>query len=146
MKRRVVLPLLIALALIGLADSWYLSMSAFSGDPLVCDLGGGLDGCNVVAQSPYSKLWGVSLSDYGIAFYGALLLVSVLVLQYPRKVFVRTLAVLSILGALMSVGFLYIQFFLIQALCIYCLVSAAITFVAVPLSLRAGKEDAPVVP
>ncbi len=140
MNRRLVLAILIALALIGLADSWYLSASAVAGDPLVCDLGAGLDGCNQVAQSPYSKLFGIPLSDYGIMFYAALGLLSVVLLFAPRRPLFTALVWLSVLGALMSIGFLYIQFVLIQALCVYCLISAAITFIAVPLAFKAKKE------
>lgn len=140
MKRRLVLSLLVALALIGLADSWYLSASAFVGDPLVCDLGAGLDGCNQVAQSPYSKLWGIPLAEYGMIFYAALLVLSAALLVWPRAPLFRALRLLAVLGALMSVAFLYIQFVLIGALCVYCLASAAITFAVVPLSFKAGKE------
>ncbi len=140
MNRRLVLTILIALALIGLADSWYLSTSAVSGDPLVCDLGAGLDGCNQVAQSPYSRIYGVPLADFGIIFYAALGLLSALLLALPRRPLFTALSLLSVLGALMSIGFLYIQFVLIGALCVYCIVSAVITFVVVPLAFKAQKQ------
>lgn len=142
MNRRLVLCVLVALALVGLADSWYLSMSAVAGDPLLCDLGAGLDGCNQVAQSPYSRIMGIPLADLGIMFYAVLGMLSALLLFVPRRPLLTTLAWLSVLGALMSVAFLYIQFFLIQAVCVYCLLSAAITFVAVPLAFKARQEPA----
>lgn len=148
MHRRAALFALLILALIGLADSWYLSASAVAGDPLVCDFGAGLDGCNLVAQSPYSRIMGVPLADFGIIFYAALGLLSALLLFVERRPLLRALVILSVLGALMSVAFLYIQAVLIQALCVYCLISAAITFLAVPLAFRAARsaQEPPVLP
>lgn len=134
---------LIALAaVVGMADSWYLYQSAITDTALTCQIGGGLDGCNTVAQSPYSYLFGLPLALYGIGFYLAVFLGALLSLVAPRPLWHKGLVVLGAVGALASTIFVYIQVVLIEALCIYCLISAALTFIilALALALRPKKE------
>ncbi len=135
MSRSLLIGLLIALALLGIADSIYLSMHVVEGTPLVCDIGAGLDGCNIVAQSPYSRFLGIPLAFYGLAFYGLLLLGSIAALWKHHRHLHRALLAISVLGAVFSVWFLYIQFALIKALCIYCILSAGVAFAALVASL-----------
>ncbi len=129
MSKNVLLAILVALALIGLVDSWYLAQSAATNTALVCDIDG-LDGCNTVANSPYSRVFGVPLADFGLAFYGILLLASVAGFRLSSRRFFRGLLALAIVGALLSVYFVYVQFMLIEAVCIYCLVSAATSWLS----------------
>lgn len=119
----------IALAIIGLADSWYLAETAMTDTPLTCDIAG-LTGCNTVAQSPYSQLFGIPLGVYGVLFYALLFLLVLAIIKWPRAQLERYLFLLTLAGALASVVFIFIQVFLIQALCVYCLVSALITFIS----------------
>lgn len=143
MPRRALLTLLIALALLGCADSLYLAGMSATGSELFCDIGAGLDGCNVVAQSPYSQFLGIPLAYFGVAFYALLLLATLLVAARPRRALYQGLVGVAVVGALFSVVFLYIQFVLIQAVCVYCLVSAFISFAAVPFSVRLLTRYAP---
>ncbi len=135
MSRSLLIGLLIALALLGIGDSIYLSLHAAEGTPLTCDIGAGLDGCNIVAQSPYSRFLGIPLAYYGLAFYALLLIGGIAALWKHHRHIHRALLAVCALGAVFSVWFLYIQFALIKALCIYCLVSAAVAFTALVLSL-----------
>lgn len=138
--------LLVILAILGLADSVYLAEAATTGAPLVCDFGSVLEGCNVVAASPYSQFYGIPLAYLGVLFY-VLLLIAILVHRNRKTLLTwKALVVVAILGALFSVAFLYIQFVLIKALCVYCLASAAFTFLAVPLSFKQKPVAAPVLP
>ncbi|HYD93301.1 MAG TPA: vitamin K epoxide reductase family protein [Candidatus Paceibacterota bacterium] len=134
MTRQIILAILIVLALIGLGDTIYLSLSAASDAPLVCDIGAGLDGCNIVAQSPYSRVFGIPLAAIGVVFYALLLVVSAVLTRLQHPLLERGLRWLTIVGSILSVGFLYIQFALIQALCIYCILSALLSFAAVWLA------------
>ena len=59
---------LLVLSFLGIADSTYLSYTALTGSSLACSIKG-LDGCNVVAQSIYSHLFGIPLGVYGVIFY-----------------------------------------------------------------------------
>lgn len=151
MSRSLLAGLLAVLALIGIADAAYLSLHAATGAPLVCDIGAGLDGCNQVANSPYSQVAGIPLAYLGVLFYGLFFLLALAAyMMPPRKGLYRTLAVLSVLSALASVAFLYIQFALIQAICIYCVLSAVLTFFSLPIALtllqKHSPQASPVVP
>lgn len=147
MPRNVLLAILIVLALLGLADSWYLAQSAATDTSLVCDIDG-LDGCNTVAQSPYSRVAGIPLADFGLLFYGALLLGAVALLRFPGRRAKLSIVVLTALGALLSAYFVYVQLALIQAVCIYCIASAIISWLSLPtaLALPRAKDPTPVVP
>jgi uncharacterized membrane protein len=133
MARNTLIALILAFAFLGLADSWYLAESAASDTPLVCGPGV-LEGCNAVAQSPYSRLFGIPLGVYGVVFYGLAILLAAAALTLKIKGTSFYLLVVTGAGAIASVAFLYVQFFLIKALCVYCLASAAFSFALVYLS------------
>lgn len=143
MNRTALVGALLALSFLGIADSWYLLQSAVTDTALSCDIGGGLDGCNIVAQSPYSQFLGTPLALYGVGFYALMFLLAAVVVGVHRRLLYRALFWLATLGALASVVFLGIQFFLIQALCVYCIASAGITFLLWFLAHRLLGEDIP---
>jgi uncharacterized membrane protein len=125
---------LLLLSLLGIADSTYLSYEALTGGALSCTIKG-LEGCNVVAQSVYSHLFGIPLGVYGVVFYAAMFILTILVLMVPIRFAHDALAGLGISGLIASLFFIGIQEFLIKALCVYCLASAAISFCACILSV-----------
>lgn len=113
------------LAFAGLADSSYIAQHEASGTPLVCNIGN-LSGCNVVAASPYSHLFGIPLAVYGIIFYGIIFTLAALELVIFDRLLRRILQGMSFVGVLASLYFTLVQVFIIGALCIYCLASAGI--------------------
>lgn len=126
------------LILIGIADAGYLSLTTYFSISPVC---GPLHGCDTVAQSVYSRLYGVPLAYLGLAYYflGACL-ISSLMHSARARMFA---SVYALVGALMSVWFMYVQIMLIQALCIYCVISAVVTFLLLPVAwalMAKGKE------
>ncbi len=144
MNRATLLSVGILLALLGLADALYLANAALTHSVLTCDIAG-LSGCNVVAQSPYSRYFGVPLGVYGTVFYAVMLGIAFIARYRPSRGFDRIFSVLALGGALASVYFMYVQLAIIKAVCIYCLASAAIAFllVGVALSLRRNDSSAP---
>lgn len=124
MKRFAVAAILF-LAFCGLADSAYITQQELAGAPLLCNVEN-LSGCNIVAQSPYAYIFGVSLSEYGMLFYGVIFFVAAVELLLSRSVLRRSLQLLALLGVVLSLYFTFVQVFFIQALCMYCLASAAI--------------------
>lgn len=113
------------LTVVGMMDAAYLSYSRVTSSPLFCGKGGG---CAIVEASPYSVFAGVPLAFWGLAFYiGMFFVCALLIGRYERPA--RALFLLgALIGALMSLSFLYIQGVLIGAWCIYCVASAVITF------------------
>jgi uncharacterized membrane protein len=140
---------LVVLAFLGMADSWYLADASYTGTPLSCDLGAQLSGCNIVAQSAYAHILGIPLGTYGILFYGCVFILSLLYLLSPRRIVVRLLGLLALAGLAASILFVSIQIFLIKALCVYCLGSAAIDvliFLSTLLLYIRTKPNTPAAP
>jgi uncharacterized membrane protein len=140
MSRQTLVNVLIVLAVIGLADSLYLAVQASQNAALFCDIGAGLDGCNEVAQSPYSRLFGIPLAYLGVVFYALLLIASVVAIGKESQWVHRALLFVAGIGAIFSVVFLYIQLALIQALCVYCIASAAIAFLSLAIAYSLDRK------
>jgi uncharacterized membrane protein len=124
--KRIGVVIILALAFFGLADSSYLASHAASGSPLICNIDN-LSGCNIVAQSPYAHFLGVPLADFGLLFYGMVFVLAALELALFDRLLRRVLQGAAVVGFISSVYFVLVEVFLIKALCIYCLVSAAIS-------------------
>ena len=144
MKRLWVVFILV-LAFCGIAVATYLTQHEISGVPLVCNIGN-LSGCNVVATSPYARLFGIPIAEYGILFYGILFALASLELVVFDRLLRRALQIASTIGVLASLSFILVQIFLIGALCEYCLASAFIALLIFifasliePMSL--GRRD-----
>ena len=121
--KRLAAILILLLAFCGIANSAYLTQHEVAGTPLLCNVTG-LSGCNIVASSPYSHILGISLAEYGLAFYGLLFILAALELALYDALLRRTLQVVAVLGALASIYFVVLQIFVINALCVYCMFSA----------------------
>ncbi len=119
--------LIILFSFIGIADSVYLTEHALVGTPPTCNLGG-VDGCRVVAESAYSSLFGIPLGAYGVVFYALFFVLAAVSLVWMGNHLRDALKILGVIGAIASVIFIAIQVFLIGALCLYCVLSAILTF------------------
>lgn len=124
MKRIGVVGILI-LAFFGLADSIYLTQSELSNTPLLCNIQN-FSGCNVVAASQYSHIFGIPLAEFGILFYATVFVLAALEIVLFDQLLRRALQGISLVGIISSLYFSFIQVFLIGAFCIYCLASAII--------------------
>ena len=125
MKRAGVI-LILLLAFCGLADSAYLTEHELSGTPLICNIQN-LSGCNVVAASQYSHIFGIPLAEFGVLFYSIMFVLAALELVLFDQLLRRVLQLVSLVGLLSSLYFTSVQIFLIGAFCIYCSASALIT-------------------
>lgn len=144
MNRSLLIVLVLVLSFLGIADSWYLYQSAITDTALSCDLGSGLDGCNIVAQSEYSRLFDIPLALYGVAFFALTFVLGALVSVVSSRRLYQALLMVSIFGVAASAVFVFIQFVLIKALCIYCIASAAIAVLLCFISWTLCKRFAPV--
>lgn len=124
--KRIGVVLILLLAFFGLADSIYLTQSEVSGAPLICNIQN-LSGCNIVAASQYSRLFGIPLAEFGVLFYGVLFVLAALELALFDQLLRRVLQGMAVVGILASLYFTSLQLFVIGAVCIYCSVSALLT-------------------
>ncbi len=132
---------IIVLSSLGLIDALYLSDMALTGSELTCTITG-LDGCNVVAQSVYSQFLGLPLAVYGVIFY-SLLLLAIIVSFFRISIGMRRVVfIIALAGAIFSSYFMYLQFFVIKALCIYCMGSALVAYILAILTWIATRTQA----
>jgi uncharacterized membrane protein len=108
--------IIIFLSLITFGISLYLSITHYFGFVVPCTI---THGCEVVLTSKYSVMFGLPLSVWGVAYSTAVIFSALMANHYEswRKILTGLLA----LGALASLGFLSIQFFVLKKICQYCL-------------------------
>ncbi|KKT81300.1 MAG: hypothetical protein UW79_C0022G0015 [Candidatus Yanofskybacteria bacterium GW2011_GWA2_44_9] len=109
-------------ALIGVADTVYLTADRYFGTGVQCFL---LEGCEIVLKSPYSEMFSIPLSVFGLLFYGAIFILANIADIYRQRILVQLLFGAGVVGFIFSLYFLYLQLFIIKALCPYCLASLA---------------------
>ncbi len=126
--KRLGVVLILIFAFAGLADSIYLAQHESSGTPLICNIEN-LSGCNIVANSQYSRIFGIPTADFGVLFYSILFVLAALELAIFDKLLRRVLQAFALVGLIVSVITTAVQIFLINALCVYCLASAVITVI-----------------
>ena len=143
MKHRMVAA---TLSLIGLFVALYLSMWKIGlMGPMVCGTGS----CEIVQTSEYSYLFGLPVAFYGVGGYLALLGVSIVGLQ-PRFASERGPTLLLVLlggvGTAFAVYLTYLEAFVLQAWCRWCIASALIIVGVLAAALIGMKEQLPETP
>lgn len=109
------------LALVGLADSVFLTVSHYTKEPVPCSI---VEGCETVLTSSYAELAGVPIAAFGAAAYFFAFSLALLG-AYGKRLTWSLFGVQSFLMAAVSVYLLYVQAFVIKAFCQFCLISAA---------------------
>lgn len=116
------LPVMIFLFL-GIIDSSYLAVNQISGHEVVCNIYE-VNTCENVLNSEYATLFGMHLSVWGFGYYITMFVLFLLYCASLDRNFFNKFFGISMFGFLFSVYLVYLQFFIIQNLCFYCLMSA----------------------
>ncbi|HWT03123.1 MAG TPA: vitamin K epoxide reductase family protein [Pyrinomonadaceae bacterium] len=111
------------LALVGLADSIYLTVEHLAGRSVPCTITGG---CEQVLNSPYSTVGPVPLSALGAAAYFTAFSLATLAAFGYRRAGDFMLYLAAVMLAV-SVYLFVLQAFVLKAFCQFCLLSAVIT-------------------
>lgn len=111
----------VILAFIGFTDSFYLTVSHFQGSDLNCNI---LDGCDLVTSSKYATWGPVPVALIGAIYYLAAFFFSLTYITNKKERFLEIAMGLSGLGFFASFWFVILQVFIIEALCLYCMISA----------------------
>ena len=129
-------------SLIGMADTIYVTINHYKGVIPPCTL---LNGCETVLTSKYSEIFGVPIALIGALFYSTVFLSALAYLKTKNNKIIILFLVLTALAFLMSVFFIYLQFFVIKAVCEYCLTSAAASIIlfatSVFMARRVASDD-----
>jgi uncharacterized membrane protein len=115
----------IILAALGAADALYLLIFKLSNNNKMC-LGNG--GCATVNSSSYSELFGIPVSLFGLLAYLAIIAIILLEPRWKLAAAQGPLAIMGIAlgGVLFSAYLTYIEFFVIFAVCPFCIISAVV--------------------
>ncbi|MCD4760630.1 vitamin K epoxide reductase family protein [bacterium] len=121
----------VAVALIGFLDAVYLTTSHYTGH-ITCSV---ITGCQEVLVSQYSTILGIPVALLGTLYYLFILLNSFIYIDSKKTLTIKALSYIPTIGFLFSFYLLYLMFFVIEALCQYCLLSAGISTILFILSL-----------
>ncbi|MBI3627520.1 MAG: vitamin K epoxide reductase family protein [Candidatus Sungbacteria bacterium] len=129
-------PAIIIVSAIGLLDSAYLAMKYYLGEPVTCSL---FWGCEAVTTSQYAAVGHVPTALFGVLFYLGTFLLGILYYETKKEIYLRQFSYLSAIGFLVSLGLLWLELFVIRAICVYCSIStlaSTILFICGVFSLR----------
>ncbi len=117
--------LAIFLSLLGLLDASFLTYEHFAHVGIPCPVT--LGDCDQVLQSSYSTMFGVPLALIGVMQYALEGIALIGIVITNKKLFKYTALILSAIGLGASLYFVFLQLFVIGAICIYCMGSAFIS-------------------
>ena len=127
-------------ALLGMLDSLYLWIYKISSNDRMC-LGSG--DCATVNYSIYSEIYGIPVAVLGLGAYLLILIIHILETRWPLLKNNGNLLIfgISLVGVLFTAYLTYIEFFVIFAVCPFCLASAFfILFIFVVAIIRLVKN------
>jgi uncharacterized membrane protein len=116
----------VVLSIAGIGVSGYLAYMQVAGGSLACTRWAQ---CDVVNNSTYATLLGVSVSFIGLAGYLALLALAIGALTTGGSTHCTILRIgflMALGGFAFSAWLTYVEIYIIEALCAWCLASAAI--------------------
>jgi uncharacterized membrane protein len=133
--------LLAALAVAGLAVSSYLAITHWGGRPISC---AGVGDCGYVNSSAYATLAGMPVSGLGAMLYAGLLAGALAWWWRPDDVRPQVAYWGMALAGFGYAGYLtYVELYVLDAICIWCMTSAAILTLSLALSTWALLRVSP---
>lgn len=119
--------LLFVIAIIGLLVSGYLLYTYVGGGPISCGEEGG---CDVIRSSIYSTILGLPTPAHGVIFYSLLAYGAIMWKGDRRSTMAYLLQILTGVGFLVTLWLTYLEAFVIEAWCRWCVASAVLSTLA----------------
>lgn len=111
----------VIVSFIGFLDASYLTVSHYAGFTLNCNI---IKGCEQVTNSPYAVVFGIPVALLGTLYYLTILILSLLYADTKNQTILRIIFPLTVAGLFASGWFVYLQIYVIKAICQYCILSA----------------------
>ena len=130
----------LTVSLIGFLDATYLTIQHYRGASLDCYV---LRDCDEVAASQYATIGSIPIALLGALYYLSIILFSAAYLDTKRSRLLTIISILTSAGFVVSVILVYLQIFVIRALCSYCLLSAlasTVLFIMALISVRISRK------
>lgn len=105
---------------IGFIDATYLMVMHYIGNIPPCTI----HGCEIVLTSAQSRIVGIPVALLGSLYYVILLILSIAFLDSKKIAFIKCASYCTVIGFIASLYFVYLQLFVIKAICQYCMISA----------------------
>jgi uncharacterized membrane protein len=112
---------LLGVAPFGFADASYLTAEHFLNRTPPCSI---VHGCEIVTTSRFSLIFGVPVALLGALYYLAVILGMVYYFQSKKTMALKGVAAFTFAGFAFSLWFVYLQLFVIRAICVWCMFSA----------------------
>lgn len=130
LSRGDLLLLVAVLAVFGIAVSGYLAWQWYASESASwCDLSSYLN-CTKVRDSPWAAVAGIPTAFVGVGGFGILLAFAMLALRGTERIGQWSvdggLLAFAIVGALTGLGLTFVEIFVIQAICILCVIGFAL--------------------
>lgn len=118
------IPVILApVALLGMLDAGYLTYEHYAHILPPCTTNAIID-CGQVLTSKYSIVLGIPLALVGLTYYLVLFCMSLSLFSKDSEKVRKGIVLFTASGFLFSLYFLYLQIFVIHAICLYCMASA----------------------
>ncbi len=135
--------LLTITSFIGFLDATYLLIKHYSNTPLSCLIN---QGCEQVINSQYATIFNIPVALLGILYYIFFIILLYYLNKKGNKILLPLLLITAI-GFIVSIGLVYLQLFVIRAICPFCMLSAItsttlfLTILIVSLSSRRKRRE-----
>ena len=129
----------IIISFLGFLDATFLTAEHYFGTLLNCPF---FSGCERVTTSPYAVIGGIPVALIGVIYYLLIFILSVAYFDTKQKRALIFAIYLTPLGLIASLWFLYLQIFVIKALCFYCLISTTTSILLFVLGLLLRRRVA----
>lgn len=106
---------------LGFLDALYLAVEHFMGAIPPCSI---VSGCEEVLTSSFATVGGVPLALLGALYYLSVLVLAIVFFDTKRARVLRFVAWMTTIGFFVSLGLVYLQLFVLDAICLYCMGSA----------------------
>ncbi len=127
------LPITILLvSFVGFIDSSYLTVEHFLSATPSCGI---FNGCDIVTTSEYSEIAAIPVAMIGMFYYVTIFLLIVAYLDSKREGLIKLASYFTIAGLLASIWFTCVQAFILEAYCLYCLMSAVSSLILFVLGM-----------
>ena len=125
--------LLGALSFLGFVDAAYLTIIHYKNIIPPCTI---THGCEKVLSSSFAVIYGIPLSMFGVAYFFASIVLTILLFQHLKNIWMRRIFMLfNSSGVIAAVILLVLQFLVIKALCQYCILVELILFLLFAFSV-----------
>jgi uncharacterized membrane protein len=134
----------LVLSILGFLDATYLTIEHFLGNIPPCAI---VNGCETVLTSSWSEVAGIPVALFGAIFYLFLGISTIVFLKYKKEQAMVVASWTTLLGLAATVWFMFLQIFILKAMCFYCTISAIISAalfgigLAIVLAIRRARNN-----